>query len=60
MIDTRHLGRVLEEADRAGAEVVLVGDPNQMKEGDRPDQGRRERPVAERAYLLWTPSTFLV
>jgi hypothetical protein len=31
MVDTRQLGRVLQEADRAGAKVILLGDPDQLK-----------------------------
>jgi hypothetical protein len=31
MVDTRQLGRVLQEADRRGAKVVLLGDPDQLK-----------------------------
>jgi hypothetical protein len=31
MIDTRQLSRVLHEAERAGAKVVLLGDPDQLK-----------------------------
>src|SRR6185436_11540380 len=31
MVDTRQLARLLREADQAGAKVVLVGDPDQLK-----------------------------
>ncbi len=31
MVDTRQLGRVLHEAEQAGAKVVLLGDPDQLK-----------------------------
>ena len=49
MVGSRQLSRVLSEADRAGAKVVLVGDPEQLQPIG---PGAAFRAVAERAGFV--------
>jgi Ti-type conjugative transfer relaxase TraA len=49
MVGSRQLSRVLEQADRAGAKVVLVGDPEQLQPIG---PGAAFRVVAERAGFV--------
>lgn len=49
MVGSRQLSRVLEQADRAGAKVVLVGDPEQLQPIG---PGAAFRAVAERAGFV--------